>query len=62
MMTLVILLLFLLFCVLVFWISITFSIKYVLIFTAFLFSGLLVYYSFLTLAGLVHRSRKRKDR
>ncbi|MGQ0440547.1 glycosyltransferase family 2 protein, partial [Bacillus sp. B-TM1] len=37
MMTLVILLLFLLFCVLVFWISITFSIKYVLIFTAFLF-------------------------
>ncbi|MCI2250798.1 glycosyltransferase family 2 protein, partial [Bacillus cereus] len=31
MMTLVILLLFLLFCVLVFWISITFSIKYVLI-------------------------------
>lgn len=45
-----------------FWISITFSIKYVLIFTAFLFSGLLVYYSFLTLAGLVHRSRKRKDR
>lgn len=62
MMTLVILLLFLLFCVLVFWISITFSIKYVLIFTAFLFSGLLVYYSFLTLAGLVHRSRKQKDR
>ena len=45
-----------------FWISITFSIKYVLIFTAFLFSGLLVYYSFLTLAGLVHRNRKRKDR
>lgn len=62
MMTLVILLLFLLFCVLVFWISITFSIKYVLIFTAFLFSGLLVYYSFLTLAGLVHRNSKRKDR
>ncbi|MGG8364802.1 glycosyltransferase family 2 protein, partial [Bacillus cereus] len=62
MMTLVILLLFLLFCVLVFWISITFSIKYVLIFTAFLFSGLLVYYSFLTIAGLIHRNSKRKDR
>ena len=45
-----------------FWISITFSIKYVLIFTAFLFSGLLVYYSFLTIAGLIHRNSKRKDR
>lgn len=62
MMTLILLLLFILFCVLVFWISIVFSIKYVLIFTAFLFSGLLAYYSFLTVAGLVHRNRKIKDR
>lgn len=62
MMTLILLLLFILFCALIFWISVTFSIKYVLIFTAFLFAGLLAYYSFLTVAGLVHRNRNRRDR
>lgn len=62
MMALILLILFILFCILVFWISIVFSIKYVLIFTAFLFSGLLAYSSFLTIAGLVHRNQKKKKR
>lgn len=62
MMTLVILLLFLLFCVLVFGSASHFQLSMYLFLQPFLFSGLLVYYSFLTLAGLVHRSRKQKDR
>ncbi|EMA6342531.1 glycosyltransferase [Bacillus cytotoxicus] len=61
MMTLIILLFFLLFCILVLLISIVFSIKYVLICTAFLFSALLAYYSLLTIAGLIHRNRKKKE-
>lgn len=60
-MTIILILLFLLFGLLVLWISLMFSIKYILIFTAFLFSGLLVYYSLLTLAGLVHRNRKLRN-